>query len=330
MFNSEIFTQKTKSQLAKELVKLGNPLSASVLKNTKKDDLAMLVIELMVAQKDKEKAEKGKIVIPNQVGGDVVVTPAGKASGKGAVAKIIKGQIEKAENEVLQAGTEHGLDSNEVILAEGIVSDLKKNIRLQRNAEMEKRIAEMDKEESGHNDDCACDVCVSPDMSVNSLFEGKKEMDKPKAEKPKTAKTAKTNYAKLFTSVVENIKSEVFNIDPVNVKSCYLHAKSDLKGTQYVISLSKKVHRITLFTNLTENKPVFSYINRDARKVSKEIQFEAPANRKAMKIFFDIPASENIEDDVIDIASRTDEFLKIIVPIVEKQSVNKAKSANQG
>ena len=142
-------------------------------------------------------------------------------------------------------------------------------------------------------------------------------------------KREKLDYASVFTKIVSNIKSEVFNIDPCNVRSCYLSVKSGLKGTNYVICINNKVHRIELYTTLSENKPIFSYINRDVRKVNKDILFEAPADRKAMKMILEIPATDNIEEDAIDIASKADEFLKVIEPIVQKQIANIEISKNK-
>jgi len=150
-----------------------------------------------------------------------------------------------------------------------------------------------------------------------------------KEEKPEKKKREKLDYASVFTNIVSNIKSEVFNIDPVNVKSCYLSVKSGLKGTNYVICINNKVHRIELYTTLSENKPIFSYINRDVRKVNKDILFEAPADRKAMKMILEIPATDNIEEDAIDIASKADEFLKVIEPIVHQQIANIEISKNK-
>ena len=40
------------------------------------------------------------------------------------------------------------------------------------------------------------------------------------------------------------------------------------------------------------------------------------------KIKLTIPATDNIEEDAIDIASKADDFLKVIEPIVKQQIAN--------
>lgn len=92
MINKEQMMEKTKLELNKMLAQVGNNISASKLKNTNKETLVQMIID---AQPITPKT-KGKIVVPNQVGGDVVVTPA-KSTGKGAVAKIITDVLENGE-----------------------------------------------------------------------------------------------------------------------------------------------------------------------------------------------------------------------------------------
>ena len=48
-----------------------------------------------------------------------------------------------------------------------------------------------------------------------------------------------------------------------------------------------------------------------------------------MKMILEIPATDNIEEDAIDIASKADEFLKVIEPIVQKQIANIEISKNK-
>ena len=141
-------------------------------------------------------------------------------------------------------------------------------------------------------------------------------------EKPEKKKREKLDYASVFTKIVSNIKSEVFNIDPVNSNSNVLSVKTGLKGTNYNICLHPKEHRVEITSSSDEIRPIFVYINRDARKVNKDIYFESPTNRKMFKIKLTIPATDNIEEDAIDIASKADDFLKVIEPIVQQQIAN--------
>ncbi len=191
-------------------------------------------------------------------------------------------EIEEAEKDALNAGTEHGLDSDEVILAEGKVSDL---ILKQHEKEIKAKKVEVAKVKETEA------VKKNGPVSTEELFDQplvtKEEVkEEKKSKKSKKEPKEKVHYNPIFESI-QNALSEI-KIDTFegkNPKRCYLRCNTGNKDFWWVIALSQSRTQLELCG--TDLDKLFQ-VHAEVAKNWKSISFHHKDGAKRAKIYIEI------------------------------------------
>ncbi len=213
-------------------------------------------------------------------------------------------EIEEAEKDALNAGTEHGLDSNEVIVAEGKVSDLKAK---------KVEVAEVRETEA---------VKKNGPVSTEELFDQplvtKEEVkEEKKSKKPKKEATPKPDYRDIFAHIVVDL-AELDNSTFANriPKKSYLKASTGNKNFTYAICLTKEAVRFEIFSKDCDSLQAWheklSPRNKSIEYVGAREGFD---RCKIQKL---VPANDPYTFDSKLVANEFNKFQKLIQPQVNK------------